>query len=485
MSMSQFLRNVLKLLSAAMIGQLIGFITIPIISRLYSPFDFGIYELFVSLVIIIGSFACFSYHHAIFLPKEEDEAARIVFLCILLIFITSGIATLILFFLRDWIAIIFDIRSLSKFFLFMPVAICFYSLAYVLANWSSRRRKYNNIAIANASSSILNKVFSLLFGIIQPSPMGLIGGSMTNDGVLSIFMLYGLRSDLHVWKKNSWKKIKELAIRYKDFPLYSFPSSLANEISYYITPFFLAFFFGPIVVGLYSLASMITRIPSRLAGNAIYQVFFQSAAEEKRKTGKVQRTVDEVYKRMISLGVLPVLLILIGGEDIFNFFLGAEWYDAGIYAKILIPYTFVTFITLPLNSIFSILEKQKIGFTFNLSLLISRVSALMIGGWSGDIILTLILYSATGFFFWTWKNLYIVYLSEIAIGKTAKDNLKSIIIGLFFVVPVAALKYFLITDYIFIISCVIIFIFYYLYYFSKDEKLNSFLRSFIDTLKRT
>ncbi|MBC8230814.1 oligosaccharide flippase family protein [bacterium] len=47
-------RNVLKLLSSRVATQILSFVTAPIIARLYSPDDFGIRQIFMSIAGVIA-----------------------------------------------------------------------------------------------------------------------------------------------------------------------------------------------------------------------------------------------------------------------------------------------------------------------------------------------------------------------------------------------------------------------------------------------
>ena len=83
--MSTFLKNVGKLVSGTVLAQIIGLLLTPIITRLYLPDDFGIYQLFLSINGIIVIFAALSYERAILLPEDDKDSAGIAVFCIILI----------------------------------------------------------------------------------------------------------------------------------------------------------------------------------------------------------------------------------------------------------------------------------------------------------------------------------------------------------------------------------------------------------------
>src|SRR5690606_12901013 len=95
--MPGFVSNILKLVSASLVSQVLGIVLIPILTRLCAPDDFGSLQIFMSLVSIVVIVSTFSYHFAIMLPKEDEDAAHIMALTVLLIVATSLVTVLVLY----------------------------------------------------------------------------------------------------------------------------------------------------------------------------------------------------------------------------------------------------------------------------------------------------------------------------------------------------------------------------------------------------
>jgi O-antigen/teichoic acid export membrane protein len=90
--MTAFFSNVLKLVSGSIIAQILGILLIPLITRIYSPDDFGVYQLFLSISGILVAFSCLSYQLSIMLPREDEDSASLVVLCFILVSIISIIS---------------------------------------------------------------------------------------------------------------------------------------------------------------------------------------------------------------------------------------------------------------------------------------------------------------------------------------------------------------------------------------------------------
>src|SRR5512142_456745 len=80
-----FGRNVALLAGGTAFGQVITVAAAPLLTRLYSPGDFGVLAVFGSIVSVLAVVASLNYHLAIPLPDEDSAAARLLVLSLLLL----------------------------------------------------------------------------------------------------------------------------------------------------------------------------------------------------------------------------------------------------------------------------------------------------------------------------------------------------------------------------------------------------------------
>jgi O-antigen/teichoic acid export membrane protein len=477
--MSKFLSNLLKLFSATLVGQLLGFIVTPVLSRLYSPADFGIYQLFFSIVSLISIIACFSYHNAINLPKKDEDGAGIVLLCLFLITITSVVSLVFFFVFSGYIEYVLNAPGLSHYLFLVPLAVLCNSVAYVLVFWLSRKDDFGTIAKANLTSSFSGKGVSVASGMISPSPFGLIFGTIINDATIAIMAARRTLADFPLFKNISTEKIRNVAYRYKKFPKYNAISNFANTAGGSSTPFMLALFFTPAIVGFYALAYLVINVPTKLVGNALATVFFQRASVEKNLTGTVKNIVAAVHTRLISIGMFGCLVVVIIGPELFGLVLGDRWSTAGLYAQILTPWFFVMFISLPLLSIYNVLEQQQINLGFNILLLLSRIVVLYIGGILGDPVIGMILLSSTGVIFWSWMNLYTLKIAGVEVHGAMSEIIRYLVFGVLVCLPLILAKIFSVPSHFLILIAIILSAVYYPVIVYRDPELKEGIVIFV------
>lgn len=483
--MSNFITNVLKLVSGSVASQILSILLIPIISRIYSPDDFGLFQLFMSISGILVIVSTFSYQFAIMLPKTEEDAANVTSVCTALVILTSLLTGVILLLIPVNLDNIFKTPGISIYLPLLPLIIFLNGMFFVQNYWLSRRTRFGVIAGSRVSNTLTTKILQIGFAKSSVTPLGLIGGYVAGYAFADLFMLKGVKKDLQVFKKVSIKRMKELAIQYKHFPLFSFWSSIANTISPQVPAFLLAYFYSTSVVGHFSLANQVVNLPMGIVGSAIGQVFFQKVSEVKNGNGQgdMKTIVEEVYNKLISIGLFPMLLLIILGEQIFTFVFGSEWGVAGTYVKILVPWIFLVFLSSPITTLYNVFEKQKVWLTFSIALLVSRVIALGIGGSSGSPEFALALYSFTGAVFWLWNNAYLLGLAGISKRESINVLAKYSIISLVVSLPLILMKLISSNFYVIMFVAVVVTIIYYAVALHEDPMFKKMFSTFLVKVK--
>src|SRR5260370_21769475 len=78
-----FASDVFKLGTGTLAAQILGGLTAPLLTRLFSPQAFGITTLFTSITSVIGVIVCLRYEQSIILPAKDEDGANslALFLC--------------------------------------------------------------------------------------------------------------------------------------------------------------------------------------------------------------------------------------------------------------------------------------------------------------------------------------------------------------------------------------------------------------------
>jgi len=84
---SEFSRNVLTLMTGTTIAQAIPIAISPVLIRIYTSEDFGVFALYMSIASILSVVATGRYEMAIMLPKKDSDAINVVVLSMIISFL--------------------------------------------------------------------------------------------------------------------------------------------------------------------------------------------------------------------------------------------------------------------------------------------------------------------------------------------------------------------------------------------------------------
>jgi O-antigen/teichoic acid export membrane protein len=261
--------------------------------------------------------------------------------------------------------------------------------------------------------------------------------------------------------------------RHKKFPLYSTWSALLNSSSTHLPTIILAFYFSPTVVGFYALGRAVLSVPMSIVGRAIGHVFYQKISDVRSHSGNLKTVVEELFKRLVSLGMFPIIMLIFIGEDLFVVAFGSRWSEAGIYVQILAIWILFQFISSPISMLFSTLEQQRTGLVFNLILFGTRAASLILGGMTGDIKLTFAFFALTGVACYSLLCYWLLSKVGILIHKAISHIFKYILgCSPFFILMVLAKLVWGLPEIGILLLSLCFLLFYYLIVMWQDKELR-------------
>ena len=149
---SSGVRNVLKLLSANVVAQVIGLVVYPFLTRMYSPEDFGLLNLFLSIGNVLVVLALADYYYSIVLPKEERQASSLVHASLILLVLTTGLLAVSIFFSKQ-VAHLFNSPHLAEYYWLLPIYVFIMGLWNILNYWYIRQKRFGSISTYQVSQN--------------------------------------------------------------------------------------------------------------------------------------------------------------------------------------------------------------------------------------------------------------------------------------------------------------------------------------------
>ncbi|MBP5134282.1 MAG: oligosaccharide flippase family protein [Paludibacteraceae bacterium] len=393
---SELVKNSSKLLSANILAQAIALIVYPVLARMYSPNDFGLMNLFLSIGGILGLISTAEYQYAILLPKSEQKATACLqagFVCCAIV----SAASLLSVCFSVPIAALFDAPNLAKWYWLMPLYVFSTGCWSLLNYWYTRHKRFGAISTYQISQNLLSSGTKVGFGA-----MGMLSGGLILSSVLAPVFAIGISikhtyrntiRPLFLFRKN---QVKTCAEEYVKFPKYSLPRALVNNFSGNLPILLLSPFFGMSEIGFFGMAMTLAFRPMNMISTSLYQVFFQRTAERVQQKESIKPFFVKFIRNTLLIAVPSFALLYFILPWLTTFFLGSGWDSTATYIRMMLPWLALFCILSPISYIADIFQKQNTYLLFDIVLFIIRSLALSIGIFMQNIHLAILGYFIGG-----------------------------------------------------------------------------------------
>ena len=352
-----FFRNVATLASGTIISQLVVIGVSPLLSRIYSVESFGFLALFTSYMVISAVVSTGRYELAMGLPEKDEDSRKIFQLIIYLGFIVSLFYLLVIIVAKEVLHFQSKFEILKHWWIYLaPLYIFFIALYSGLGYWLQRKKNYKKITFVNALQVVAAAILSVVFGLLK------IESGLILSLILAIIIatIYLLLDYLKENKKFTFAEVKEQGKKYLSFPKHMIVSDLSLTAGQQLTPILFSFLYSTTVVGFFSMANRMLRLPNIVITSSIGNVFRNDAIDEIRKIGNCKALYESTFKKLIYMSLPIYFVIFIVSPFLFKILFGAVWLEAGYYARIITLFLFIEFVATPLNTLYYVKEKQKL-----------------------------------------------------------------------------------------------------------------------------
>jgi len=413
-------KGVLVLGSGTAVAQLIGIVTMPIITRLYLPSEMGILAVYSSVLAIFGIGATLRYEFAYALPKENDDAINLFGLCLILLCLTTAGFALILLFGRDLLVNTFDLGVIEQYTWFLLIGFFGMGLYTTLNYWAVRQRDYKRITYTKINQGASGSVCKILLGILAFGPVGLIIGHIVSQiaGITTLARA--------MWKKErknlkaiSWSRMKSVAKTYKSFPVFNFPASIVNTMALQLPPLMLLALYDSEVVGFYALAHMLVVLPGSLISGSMGQAYLGEASKMVRERSQGLRVLYvRTLKHLFVIGVPLIGIPALFAPFVVPFIFGEVWAEAGWYCWPLAAMTVAQFAVAGIGFL-SLYGYNHWSLAWNVTRVVGVISVFYLSYLlTLPVMITLMIYALV---------MVIMYMLSVALNLKAISNFTSMI----------------------------------------------------------
>ena len=366
-SVKKILKGALTLATGNIAAKAISVLSIPLLTRLYSPEQHGKLAVFVAIVTIIAPIMNARFPIALPLCSGEKERSNLAALCFLASVMASLVMIGILLPFHSGLASYFNTPEITEAW---PLIIMG---GFLLSNYESLTMYFVSIKSYSSASkaTVINSAFtegSKVTLSLNPSLMhyGLIYGY--GLGLLCANLFMAIKTiPLIIKEKISLLDLKASSKKFASFPQYRLPSQVLLIICTQAATLFCAANYDASTAGQLALALMAVGLPVNLIGTALSKSFYSELSTgQKINSTQVFKTTLDIQKKLFLISIPCCLIIYYHGETLFKLFFGEAWSQSGLFASSLSLYLLFQFTSSPLIQVFNIYNNQKFFLLINI-----------------------------------------------------------------------------------------------------------------------
>lgn len=381
LAQSHFTRNVLALAGGTAIGQLVVILATPIVTRLYTPSEFGVFAVYMAVFMVVAALPNLRYELAVALPPSAREGSALVALCLLLSVGTAALVGGGAVLARDQIAQLLNTPELGSYLWILVPSICITGIYLALLGWTIRQQDFSSLASTRLRQGVGKAATQVALGVAGLGPGGLIAGGIIGQSA-GVFALAtrARRSGLQLPDWSEWHRVVALAKRYRRFPMWSGSAVLLQTSARGIPVVLLGAYYGAGVAGLFALAVQILALPVVLIGQAVGSVFLGEAANLRRANhgADVVDLLRRTVKAQLALGIPAMVVAVVLAPWLVPVVFGSQWSEAATFLQLLAVMALAQFVAGPVTSMFDVAEQQHLELVTEVVKIVSIAAPIII-----------------------------------------------------------------------------------------------------------
>ena len=389
----RLLRRIALLSTGVMAGQAVAVLASPLLTRLYTPEEFGLFAIVSALSGILGTSIGLRFELAVPSCRDEAQVAHTVALTMLACAAVSLLLLLGIAVGGTALAAGLGSPEVRPLLWLLPPMLLLWGCGQPLVYWSIRRGSFRMNAINRTLQLASQAAGQLALAIPVGGGLGL---------TLGYGLGYLLRLAHHLWAlpAQAWAELRAVRLRplwrlaqeHRRYPAYSLPSALLQSAAQFLPALLLAPLYGPAVAGLFALAQRMLDVPIRLLSNTASEAFLGEVARLDPEA--VQRVFLRTARRFLAVGLVGMAPLLLAGPPLFALAFGEPWRDAGTMVQCLVPVSLARFVVIPISQTLYVVRRQDLHLISAVLNLGALAGAFLLGWWQ-DLgpLATLLIYS--------------------------------------------------------------------------------------------
>lgn len=352
---TSFLKSITALVSGSIVAQLIAIIVSPIMTRLYTPSDIGVFTFIITIVNMFSPVINGRYDIAIVTEPTKKNIFPLMRLslriCLIFTFVISIGSSV--YFMKSK-----ENSVYSYAVIFILILLISRGVTNILIAYNNRNKEYKLMTSVYVIRSLVQNVGFVLFGVFKFGVFGLLFSQVAGIMLSIKRQSSSFKSQFNSFKKSSFQDELDVAKKHKNQLLYSTPAIFVNNFSYSSLNLFVGSLFNTSVLGYYSMSYRLLGLPLNIISNNVSKIFIEEASREYDVSKSFTKTLKKTTIILVIMAIPMVLCMYFFIPPIFEIVFGKNWSITGKYVRILSPMFGIRFIVTAIAPGLTVARKQ-------------------------------------------------------------------------------------------------------------------------------
>ena len=374
-------RTVGLLVSGVIIGQLAVLLATPLLTRLFSPNEFGVYAMLIASLNVLAPISSLRLELSIPIPKKEEIALHSLMLsCAITCLLSLLLGTII--WIYPYLAInLIGISGKFEWVIWiLPVGLLTSGLQQSLGYWNIRNEQFLRLSQSRGGYGVITATSQLILGASGVGVVSLFAGEIIGRIFSCLWLANRIicSSSRKIHRIISINLLLKVVHKFRRFIFLSTPSALINSLSIHLPIIMIGHFYDAHAAGLLLLAQRVVSLPTALLVGPISQTYVAQFAKTEDPLQRASLYISTV--RRFSVMTAPVFLLLgYVSPILFSLLFGPNWMQSGLLGKVLAPFFFMQLLSGSTVSSLDILQEHWIRLNREFIFLAGSIISLSIG----------------------------------------------------------------------------------------------------------
>jgi len=356
---SRLLKGVLTLATGSIASSVVMALSVPLLTRVFTPSEFGVFGVYLTLTGLISMVASGKFESALMLTTYKSERSIIIKSCFLLLSLTSVMFFVVMLIFHELSLSYLGTDSLLTLLLLIPGVVVLSFHKFININTNSHR-EYTYSAKGALLRSLAVVSIQLGLGYLSFGVNGLILGSLASYIIFSLYMFNRTRFlEVYRYKKLSPKLSKFIFVKYERVYRYLFPQSVINYVSQQLPFLIFPIFYTSATIGGLFVAQRLLKMPAGVLTMSIRNVFFPYFRDKNELKLDLFFPYLKLTLGLFLFGLPLVSVIFYYISDVILLLLGEGWKDAGDYSKYILLWVFMSVINVATTPALTIIGDNR------------------------------------------------------------------------------------------------------------------------------